>query len=421
MLIAACAVGSSDKSQSNLLLENCRLIDGTGRPAVENARIVFRGDRIVAAGPAPSVTVPGDAKRIDLHGRTVMPGLIDCHFHIEQDPKMALRQLANGVTSFRDPGSWFDQFDELKRMMAADDLAGPRMQICGPHIDGENPAYPKDSVVARDVEEARLFTERNIRQGAEAIKIYFRLPLERAKAVIEVCRKHNVPTTAHLEILDARDAIRAGVNGIEHISSFGQCLVNRRRAEVYRQTILKDNAARGKGRYELFAEADSSGPNAKDLFQVLREKRPFVTPTLAVFEVRAGRMPASLGAEFEPIALSGFENMKRMTKLVHHNGAQIVLGGHTAVPFAGRGEAPWRELELLVECGLTPLEVIQAATINGARFLRKERDVGSIVPGKLADLIVVDGRPDQAISDIRKISRVMLGGKWLDRPRYSSY
>ncbi len=404
-----------------MVLTNLRLIAGTGRPAIENANIVIRGDRIVAAGPAASVTVPANFEQIDVHGQTAMPGLVDCHFHIEQDPKMALRQLANGVTSFRDPGSWFEQFDELKRMMAADGLTGPRMQICGPHIDGENPAYPKDSVVARDVEEARLFTERNIRNGAEAIKIYFRLPMERVKAVIDVCRKHNVPTTAHLEILDARDALRAGVNGIEHITSFGQCLVNRRRAEVYRQTILKDNSARSKGRYELFAEADFDGPDAKELFQVLREKRPFVTPTLAVFEVRPGRMPASLGAQFEPIALRGFENMKRMTKLTHDHGAQIVLGGHTSVPFAGRGEAPWRELELLVESGLTPLEAIRAATLNGARFLRRDRDVGSIEKGKLADLIVIDGRPDQDISDIRKVSRVMLGGRWVDRPRYSTY
>src|SRR5947207_599927 len=119
-----------------LVLDNGRMVDGTGQPAVENARIVIRGERIVRAGSANSVSIPGDSERIDLHGQTVLPGLIDCHFHVEDDPKLALRQLANGVTSFRDPGAWNEKFDELKRMMAADGLAGPRMQLCGPHIDG---------------------------------------------------------------------------------------------------------------------------------------------------------------------------------------------------------------------------------------------------------------------------------------------
>src|SRR6185295_20288733 len=126
---------------------------------------------------AVNIAAPPDADRIDLSGKTVIPGLIDLHFHIERDPKLALRQLSHGVTSFRDPGQWDDWFVELRRMIAADRLPGPRIFTTGPHIDGEHPAYPADSVVARDAEEARQEAEINIRNGASAIKIYFRLPL----------------------------------------------------------------------------------------------------------------------------------------------------------------------------------------------------------------------------------------------------
>ena len=130
---------------------------------------------------------PADAETIDSSGRTVIPGLIDLHFHIENDPKLALRQLSHGVTSFRDPGQWDEKFEGLRQMIAADGLPGPRIFTTGPHIDGERPAYPADAVVARDPEEARRLAERAVERGATALKIYFRLPFASAKAVIDVC------------------------------------------------------------------------------------------------------------------------------------------------------------------------------------------------------------------------------------------
>ncbi len=237
-MLAAVVVGVPSASAQVTVLENFVLIDGTGAPPVTGARLVIEGERISAVGHAETVTVPADAERIDLNGRTVMPGLVDSHFHIENEPRLALRQLANGVTAFRDPGAWMEKFDALKTMIAADGLGGPAMSLCGPHIDGEHPAYSKDSLVARDPEEARFYAERNIREGATAIKIYFRLPMASTRAVIEVCKAHGVPCTAHLEILDAREALRAGLDGVEHITSFGSCLISEHRAEEYRQSVL---------------------------------------------------------------------------------------------------------------------------------------------------------------------------------------
>jgi imidazolonepropionase-like amidohydrolase len=274
-----------------IVLDGARIIDGTGAPPVERGRVVIEGDRIVAVGPTDTVPVPADAERVDLAGRTVTPGLIDLHFHIGDDPKLALRQLSHGVTAFREPGQWEEKFEGLRKTIAADGLPGPRIFTAGPHIDGEGPAYPADSVVARDATEARWLAERSIAQGASAIKIYFRLPMASALAVIDVCRTRGVPSTAHLEILDARPLLDAGLNGIEHITSLGTSLMPRVEAEAYRQAVLADNNARREVRYQMFANADLDGPEARALYEVIGRHRPWIDATLAVFEQREGRMP----------------------------------------------------------------------------------------------------------------------------------
>ena len=403
------------------VLDNVLLLDGTGAPAVPGMRLVIVGGRLQRLGRMADVPVPDGAEVVDLRGRTVMPGLVDAHFHIEDDPKLALRQLANGVTAFRDPGAWMEKFDGVKAMIAADGLPAPRMSLCGPHIDGPNPAYPKDSVVARDPDEARALTERNIGDGATAIKIYFRLPLASVRAVVEVCRARGVPCTAHLEVLDARDALRAGLDGIEHITSFGTCLVPPMRAERYRQAVLADNDARDLGRYAVFSEADFERAEARDLFAVVQERKPFVDATLAVFEVRAARAPTDWPREFVTAGLAGYANMKRLTLRLHQHGARLVLGGHSTVPFADRGDAPLRELELLVESGVPRLDAIRAATLTGAEFLRLDRDTGSLAGGKSADLLVLAGNPAEEISAIRRLERVMLQGRWIDLEKYRRY
>jgi hypothetical protein len=102
------------------VLDHVRVIDGSGDGPIEDGRVVVQGDRITSVGPADQVVMPADADRIDLTGRTLIPGLIDLHFHIENDPKLALRQLSHGITAFRDPGQWDEKFVELRRMIAAD-------------------------------------------------------------------------------------------------------------------------------------------------------------------------------------------------------------------------------------------------------------------------------------------------------------
>jgi imidazolonepropionase-like amidohydrolase len=197
------------------------------------------------------------------------------------------------------------------------------------------------------------------------------------------------------------------LQGIEHITSLGSSLLPRVQREAYRQAVLANNDARRDGRYEMFSHLPLDGPDAEALYEVLRARHPWIDPTLAVFERRA-TTPAS-GAPRPSRAktamyVSGFENMKRLARRVALEGARVVVGGHSTVPFAARGEAPWRELELLVESGFTPLEAIQAATGTAAGFLYRDGDLGTLQPGRFADLVVLSGDPIRNIAEIRTVS-----------------
>jgi len=419
--IALTAAVAAQPQPGAIVLDNVRIVDGTGAAPIENGRIVLQGERIAAVGPAAKVAAPANAERIDLAGKTVIPGLIDLHFHIESDPRLALRQLAHGITAFRDPGQWNEKFVELRRMVAADGLPGPRIFTTGPHIDGENPAYPADSVVARDAEEARRHAETNVAQGASALKIYFRLPIGSARAVIEVCNAHRIPCTAHLEVLDAGELIAAGLHGVEHITSFGVGLVPRLQAETYRQAVLRNNDARRDGRYRLFSAIDLDGPEAKALYAVVKPRRPWVDATLAVFERRADKPAEGTSAELAAVQAAGFRKMQQLTRRLSREGARIVMGGHTEVPFAARGEAPWRELELLVDSGFTPLEAIAAATSTAAGFLFRDKELGVLRAGLQADVVVLGDNAAVNISAVRKVERVMVAGRWIDVGRYRGY
>jgi imidazolonepropionase-like amidohydrolase len=216
--------------------------------------------------------------------------------------------------------------------------------------------------------------------------------------------------TAHLEIVNAADAIRAGIDGIEHITSLGTALLPPRQAEQYRQAVLADNNARRDGRYKLWSAIDLNAPCVKALLQLMAQRGTFVAPTLAVFERRSGDKDTT------PMHVQAFAQMLKFTGLIQRAGGRVVAGSHSSVPHAERGWAYQRELELLVASGLTPMEALRAATWENARFFRLADRLGSIEPGKLADLLLIDGDPLKDISTLRRIKRVMLNGNWLTLP-----
>ena len=393
---------AAPSQKSVIVIVGANLIDGRGGPVIADSLVVIEGDRIAAVGERRWMRVPAGAEIVDAKGLTLLPGLIDSHFHIDGDDPLPALYLSHGVTSLRDPGQWIEAYDNARKASAPI----PRLFLCGPHLDSPPPAYPTDSYIVRDAEETRLAVNRFIDDGASGIKVYFRLPLALVKVAIDTAHARDVPVMGHLEILDARDAIRAGIDGIEHATSFGTALLPLREAEKYRQGILADNNFRREGRYKVWNSINLNTPQARDLFKLIVDRGVVVSPTLAVFERQRGDKDTT------DVHVTGFQRMEEFVGLAHKAGAKIVVGSHSDVPHAKRGWAYQRELELLVESGLSPLEAIVAGTMENARYFHIADRLGSVEKGKLADLILVEGDPSTNISDMRRIKRVMLNGIW---------
>ena len=385
-----------------IAITGATLIDGRGGAPVPDAVVVIRGDKIAAVGTRKAIVIPKGADVVEARGLTLLPGLIDSHFHLDGDNGLPALFLQHGITSIRDPGEWMHSYEAPRKSGAPI----PRLFLADPHLDSFGPAYPEDAVIVRDADEARNAVNRAIDRGASSIKVYFRLPLGLIEVVTKTAHARGVPVTAHLEIVAATDAIRAGVDGIEHITSFGTSLLDPRDAEVYRQAVLKDNNARRDGRYKMWSEIDLASPRVKEVLDLIVKRGTFVSATLAVFEKRSGDRDTT------EMHVRGFANMLKFVGLAKHAGARIVAGSHSSVPHAERGWAYQREMELLVESGLTPMDAIVAATTQQARFFRIAERLGSIEAGKLADLILVEGDPRQDIRAMRRVQRVMLNGKW---------
>ena len=380
------------------------LIDGRGGAPLLDAVVVIRGEKIVAVGKRSVVTIPAGAEVIDAKGLTLLPGLIDSHFHIDGDDPLPALYLTHGITSVRDPGQWTEAYDVARKGPAP----VPRLFLCGPHLDSPPAAYPTDSYIVRDAEETRNAVNRFADEGASAIKVYFRLPLALIRVAVETAHARGLPVTSHLEIVDATDAIRAGVDGVEHATSFGTALLPLRDAEKYRQAVLADNNARREGRYQVWSTIDLDSPRATAVFKLIVERGTVVSPTLAVFERQPGDKDTT------EMHVRAFKQMEAFVGHAFRAGAHVVVGSHSDVPHAKRGWAYQRELELLVESGLTPMQAIVAGTLENARYFRASDRLGSIEPGKLADLVLVEGNPLRNISDMRRVKRVMLNGEWVN-------
>lgn len=394
-------------SSQVIALTGAKLIDGAGGEPIDNSTILIQFDKILAAGPSSSVTIPADADRIVLNGKTVIPGFVDCHFHSINDTKIVDTFLRNGVTSFRDPGHPFKYYKAVRETTEP----MPRVFLTGGHIDASPPIWPDQAEIANSAEEAAAIVSEHRSNGATAIKIYFRTPLEHYRAICKRAKREGIVVTAHLELVKATDAISAGVDGVEHVTSFGTALAEDEHVKNFVGVVSQDPAKREELRYRMWSKIDfDDNPRLESLIQQVVDAELFLSPTLAVFERR------SKVKDTQDYEVLGFANMLEFIRRCHAAKATIVAGSHTWVPGADLGWAFQRELELLVECGLTPLEAITAGTLNGARFLKAEQRLGTIEPGKLADLLILGNDPTKDISATRDIEGVMLNGAWIVEP-----
>ena len=386
------------EGDKTIAIAGATLIDGTGSEPIENALVIVKNNIIDFVGKFSDIELPNDVEIFDATGMTLLPGLIDAHFHGASE-KMTTLFLKKGVTSVRDPGAWNESYDDAR-------LSGeaiPRLFLTGPHIDSYPPAYPKNSYLIQDAIEGQIAVNRFADAGATAIKVYFRLSTEMIEAICETAHKRDLPVTAHLEITNAIDAINAGLDGIEHITSFGTALLPPNKAENYKNLIMGDNSARGRGRYEVWNTLDiDNNPKVDSIIPFLVERKTFISPTLAVFERQFDKG--------DSIEVNAFANMLKFVGKAKKGGAKIVVGSHTFAPYADLGNAYYREMELLKEAGLSNMQVLVAATIQNARFFRIDERLGSIEKGKVADLILLRKNPLDDLKAMNTVEKVMLNG-----------
>ena len=389
-----------------VVIVGATLIDGRGGEPIVDSAVVVQGEKITAVGPRAKVTIPAGAEIVDARGLTLLPGLIDSHFHIENDVALPRLYLSHGITTVRDPGEW------LKRWTPAINIDSPmpRYFHCGPHLERKPPKHPGSSYIVNDIPEAVAAVNRWIDEGASAIKVYNRLTLAQIHAVAVAAHARGVPVICHLEIIRADDAIKAGADGIEHTDSIGPSFNDPVKAAAFAaeaeagadyQTLTRSP---NKGRWSKY---DMDAPRVKEVIDTFVKYHATVGATLAVYE-------PPVGEEYGVF----FKDIMKLTGMLYKAGVNVVVGSHTSVPRAQRGAAYLREMQLLHDCGMPNMAVIQAATINNARYLHSEARIGSVEAGKLADLLIIEGDPLKDISVIAQVRKVMLNGQWVAAEPY---
>jgi imidazolonepropionase-like amidohydrolase len=416
-------------------LTNARVIDGTGSPVRSGQTIVVVNGAIEAMGPSATTTVPAGARTLDLAGKSVMPGLVMVHEHFyyptgpgvygQLGQSFVRLYLAGGVTTIRTAGNLNGYMDiTLKRRVEAGEVAGPAIDATMPYVNGPNQFVQMTDVQTE--ERSRRHVGYWADEGATSVKAYMQISRAALGTAIREAHARGMKVTGHLCSITYAEAAALGIDNLEHGFFAATDFVADKVPDVC--------PGQGRGQ-QTIADLDPQGAPFQALVRTLVDRRVALTSTLTVFELNTpGRpMPPGLDVLVPQLREQYLQNRARVEanaqsiyprlfpkamalerEFVRAGGLLIAgtdpTGGGGVIP----GYANHRQLELLVEAGFTPLEAIQIGTLNGARYLGRDGRVGSIAPGKQADLVVVDGDPSAVIADVRKVTMVFKQGVGYD-------
>lgn len=418
-----------------LALVGGRVLDGYGGPILENGVVLIQGDRIVQVGTVESVTVPSGAAVISTEGKTVMPGLFDMHVHIqllghgdyarwdqlygdrhaELTMPIATEQLLMaGVTSARDLGAPLEPSLEVKRRIASGEIPGPRLFVSGPFLQ-RAPYEPWQADYRWGVQgaaDARQKTQRLIDAGVDVIKLIDQDQLtgEEVDAIVETAHAAGLKVVAHAHRMDEiRVGLDHGVDNFEH-TGLGT-------APGYAPDVLQRLSERNTGLYWT--------PTISPLY-VMQYTGEIFPERLDDPSWTRG-MPADMAAEirtslehiphlpYYALFPSRIPLLPHKFNQIRKTGVRLLIGTDSGIPSMFHTDSTWREMALWVDLGVSPMEVIQAATLWPARFLGVDEDLGTLAPGRLADVIAVDGDPLTRMSVLRDVGLVIQGGKVVKR------
>ena len=423
-------------TDQHIVLVGGTLIDGRGGEPLVDSVIVVRGQRIAEVRRNDGFHYGESAEVIDVTGKYVLPGLVDIHIHYAD--WMGQLFLSHGVTTVKDLGNDIEWIFTISDEITRGKIHGPRIFYVGNGLDAPPPDRNTHiGVTDRDTAQRAIRLLHS--KGASAIKVREKISPELLAVVVEESHKLGIPVTGHLKRTDAREAALAGIDGIEHVSGFVQAISNapreRQAAQADRQVLISDLKA--------FSLIESSA--AKDLIDLMVSRKVAIVPTMPIWWRMATPHRddfASEDAEYaEDPALSyipeniralwaspafyeiedsvelnevqlGYAKMQSVILAHHQSGGELLAGSDTF--FSIPGLSLHREMVLLRDAGISPLEVIKIVTLGNAKFLGKEADLGTITTGKLADIIVVDENPLDDISNTQSVTLVMKDGQMVD-------
>lgn len=379
-----------------------RLIDGTDRAPIANATIVVRDGRIVAAGPASRVTIPAGAERVALDGKTVIPGLVNAHGHVT-----AARDLdtyaAYGVTTVYSLGGEPADVFAARRAQDAPTQARARVFVAGPVITAATPDEARTqvaAVAAQHVDIAKIRVDDNLGTATK-------MPPEVYRVVIEEAHKHNLRLAAHLFYLDdARLLLAAGADLVAHSirdADVDDAVIAalKARAICVSPTLMREvSTFVYESTPDFFSDSLFLTHANREWMATLREP------------ARQDAMRRSTSAQRYKAALTvASRNLKRLSDA----GVTIAMGTDTGPMGRFQGYFELMELELMAKAGLTPRQVLAAATRDAARCMQIDRDLGTLERGKWGDFVVLDADPLADIGNVRRIHSVWIAGNRVAR------
>ena len=376
---------------------------------------------------------------LDARGLTAIPGLIDCHVHIDHSPEeMAPLYPRFGVTTVRDTSGNLEQLIALRSRLANGTLAGPRLFFCGPLFDTPPVVWSDITAAVESAADVEAAMPEVAASGAVAAKIYIGVRPPLVAAIVRIAREYGLPATGDLGATSATEAIAAGIAGLEHASSAYLDLVPPEQQAAMTLFHEQGPAVWRREWNRGLAEADGDGPTAQRLAALIAERGVAFDPTLVVLDclghltdsrivdapevalvpddVRAGWQGRADGrrthwtvADFAD-SHRAFATMQAFTAAAHRAGARLLVGSDAPNPIVVPGASLHRELELLVQTGVSPLEVLRLATSGNATALPAQDDLGTLAVGKKADLVLLEADPLADIRNTRRIRVVIQNG-----------
>ena len=418
--LAALLMLASPSFGATLAITDVRIIDGNGGAPIEHGAIVLDGRRIEAVGSQSEVTVPAGAKRINGGGKTALPGLADMHVHLLGGTngvgldilgyqKYLNALLYAGVTTVMDTGNVVPFILQLRAEVQAGRVLGPRIYCVGPLVDGADPVWPALSVAIASKDQVPRIVGTLADEKVDFVKLYVGLSDQLVRAISAEAKRHGLRT-----IIDqwsrngSADIAQEGIAGFAHFPSH----------RISDETIASIKAHNVFLISTLAVQESSLGRRFQDLSFLDDPLIADTTPKAALEGLR--REYGSLNAKqladkstfTNRVDLEGAEsNVPRLRDA----GVLFAAGTDAVYPGDFQGEGLHRELELLVESGLSPLEAITVATKNAAAIVNASTEWGTLEPGKLANLILVEGKPDQRIADTHHVALVIKEGAVIDR------